>query len=127
MRAMVPRSIRRQERSSTARYDKVCAGCPRWIECDNCTVNDSNFDPTCSDALEHTSANEPGVTLKTLSVSRGYWRATTESTTILACYNTLACKGGQTGAEAFCDSGYMGPCECDPTERYTVSSYARQP
>ncbi|CAN0563986.1 unnamed protein product, partial [Laminaria digitata] len=55
------------------------------------------------------TANKAGITLETLTVDAGYWRSTTESTTILACYNTAACLGGKTGAETFCDGGYMGP------------------
>ena len=100
-----------QEDSSTARYDSVCAGCPPWIECDNCTVVGNNLAPTCSKALEHTSANERGNTLESLSIDSGYWRATVKSSTILACYNKDACLGGQTGADTVCDDGYMGPCE----------------
>ncbi|CAN0499411.1 unnamed protein product, partial [Scytosiphon promiscuus] len=57
------------------------------------------------------TANEPGNTLETLSIDKGYWRATSSSDTILACYNTDACAGGQTETEAFCNAGYSGACE----------------
>ncbi|CAN0406749.1 unnamed protein product, partial [Laminaria digitata] len=46
-----------------------------------------------------------------LSVDSGYWRATKESSTILACFNSDSCLGGQTAGDTFCDDGYMGPCE----------------
>lgn len=114
------RALRRQEGSNTARYDTVCVGCPTWVECDNCTVRDSNLDPTCTNALQHTSANEAGSTLESLRVESGYWRATARSSIILACYNNAACLGGQTGTETFCDDGYTGPCEWAPSERNIV-------
>ncbi|CAM9812920.1 unnamed protein product, partial [Ectocarpus sp. 6 AP-2014] len=44
-----------------------------------------------------------------LNIDGGYWRTTTESDNILACYNADACNGGQTGADSFCASGYTGP------------------
>lgn len=103
--------FRFQEDPSTARYYTVCDGCPPWDECDNCSVSDSNSDPQCSTALEHTTSDEPGSKLSTLSVDNGYWRATADSATILPCYNTAACLGGQTGVQTFCDDGYMGPCK----------------
>lgn len=62
-------------------------------------------------ALEHTTSREPGSRLNTLSVDKGYWRATADSDNILPCYNTAACRGGQTGEETFCDDGYMGACK----------------
>ena len=62
--------------------------------------------------MEHTSADHTdGVTMETLVISRGYWRATSTSDAILACYNADACSGGVTGAESFCALGYTGPCE----------------
>lgn len=70
-----------------------------------------NVVPTCEAPLEHSEAKQPDVTLETLSVAEGYWRATNDSVNILACYNVDACVGGQTGAEEFCAQGYTGPCE----------------
>ncbi|CAN0398759.1 unnamed protein product, partial [Ectocarpus sp. 13 AM-2016] len=46
--------------------------------------------------------------LETLHIDEGYWRATTKSDNILACYNEDACSGGQTGVDSFCASGYTG-------------------
>ena len=69
--------------------------------------------PTCSAALDHTSAGESGVSLEELEIDKGYWRATNTSKSVLECYNTEACKGGKSGAPGYCDTGYavMGPCE----------------
>eukprot|EP00903_Cladosiphon_okamuranus_P021671 g19924.t1 len=64
---------------------------------------------TCEAPLEHTSADADGVTLETLSIDGGYWRATNQSDIILACYNTSTCSGGVTGADNYCASGYTGP------------------
>ena len=71
----------------------------------------SDVTPTCRSSLEHTTAGEPGLTLETLNISAGYWRATAESEDILACHNPDACRGGLTGADNFCASGYKGPCK----------------
>ncbi|CAM9498222.1 unnamed protein product [Ectocarpus sp. 8 AP-2014] len=63
--------------------------------------------PVCKVRLEHTTAEGPGTTLETLTISSGYWRATNKSEIILACYNADACSGGETGAD--CSPGYKGP------------------
>ena len=98
-----------QDALETERYNRVCGGCRP--ECRNCIVGHGNLDATCSIALEHTTATGPVSTLETLSVDKGYWRATNTSSDILACFNKAACLGGQTGSATFCDDGYMGPCE----------------
>ncbi|CAN0186742.1 unnamed protein product, partial [Hapterophycus canaliculatus] len=49
-------------------------------------------------------------TLETLSIDKGFWRATPSSRDILPCHNPDACLGGQTGAADFCAAGYEGPC-----------------
>ena len=98
----------------TTRFEAVCFDCPGWDECSDCSIGRGDITPTCEAPLEHTSADEPGVTLETLNVSRGYWRVTNTSDNILACYNADACVGGATGADNYCALGYAGPCE----ERY---------
>lgn len=95
----------------TARYDTVCHGCPAFDECDSCTVKNVKIQPTCSVTLEHTDAEEEGTSLETLSVAKGYWRATNTSYNILSCYNPDACIGGRTGGNSYCDDGYRGACE----------------
>ncbi|CAM9614990.1 unnamed protein product [Ectocarpus sp. 12 AP-2014] len=105
------------EEGSYARFEEVCLDCPDWTECVGCSVTSENVTSACETPLEHTSASEPGLTLETLKIDEGYWRATTKSDTILACYNPDACTGGQTGAASYCASGYTGPycavCETD--------------
>lgn len=89
----------------------MCFDCPSWDECSGCSITRGDVTHTCAAPLEHTTSEEQGVTLETLKIDEGYWRATTESDIILACYNTDACRGGETGAEDFCASGYNGPCD----------------
>lgn len=93
------------------RFETACLDCLAWEKCFGCTIVDGDITPACEAPFEHTTANEPGLSLETLNVSRGYWRATDNSTNILACYNPDACNGGLTGADNYCASGYKGPCE----------------
>ncbi|CAM9273146.1 unnamed protein product [Ectocarpus sp. 4 AP-2014] len=106
-----------EEEDPVARYDAVCFDCPSWDECSNCSITRGAIVPTCTTPLEHTTSEEPGVTIETLTIDQGFWRATPESDTILACYNADACRGGKTEAEDYCASGYTGPycavCETD--------------
>lgn len=104
-----PPSCRSQE--GLTRYEMACDGCPSLESCPNCTIASASLEPTCSMALTHTTADEPGTELGTLHVIAGYWRANILSTNILACYNEDACRGGLTGETQYCDDGYTGPCE----------------
>ena len=91
------------------RFLAVCSGC---VECPSCTVDKHGNVSTCSDVIEHsTSPGGSNVTLMTLLIDRGYWRATNKSTTVFECYNEDACKGGLTGSVDYCSEGYTGPCE----------------
>lgn len=94
-----------------ARFETICVDCCGWDECVGCTITRSSITPSCESPLDHTSAEVPGVTLETLTIDTGYWRATNKSKTILACYNADACVGGQTDSDDFCATGYKGPCE----------------
>ncbi|CAM9692446.1 unnamed protein product, partial [Ectocarpus sp. 12 AP-2014] len=83
-----------KEEGSTSRYETVCFDCPDWDECLGCMIEEGEVTPTCEAPLEHTNAEEPGLTLETLNIDGGYWRTTTDSDDILACYNPDACRGG---------------------------------
>lgn len=100
-----------QQEETNVRFETVCFDCPAWEECSGCTIESSDVTPTCEVPLEHTSADKDGLSLETLKIDEGYWRATTESVIILGCYNADACRGGETGADSFCASGYQGLCE----------------
>lgn len=68
-----------KQEKGAARYEAVCVDCPDWDEFSGCTIKGGDLTPTCEVSLEHTTAEEPGLTLETLNIDRGYWRATTES------------------------------------------------
>lgn len=67
--------------------------------------------PVCSTELDHSTSRGGNVTLEQLQFDPGYWRATSVSEVVLACYNEDACLGGITGADGYCRGGYEGPCE----------------
>ena len=95
----------------TARYETVCDGCPSWGDCHSCDVSEPELEPVCDFALDHSTSDEPGNTLNTLSANEGYWRAIPDTDNILPCYNVAACGGGRTGTETFCGDGYTGACK----------------
>ena len=74
-------------------------------------MTNGDVKPVCELPLEHTTAEGPGVTVETLTIARGFWRATKQSENILACYNPEACIEGETGSDGYCSPGYTGPCE----------------
>lgn len=83
--------------------------------------NDSSFDcDKCLDGslygdLDGVDCSEPGSTLRTLNIRRGYWRESIESYAIRECLFSGACRGGSTASSAddYCYGGYEGPCEYD--------------
>lgn len=90
-------------------YGTVCHGCP---ECHSCEVEDVGG-MACTAQFEHSQSDGIAVTLETLEIQQGYWRATNTSRSngILPCYNKEACEGGVTGSAGYCAKGYTGPCE----------------
>ena len=87
----------------------MCQGCD--VDCQGCTVEDDTLTPVCEELPDHAQSRGGKATLETLEIDHGYWRATTESKNILACYNEKACLGGMTGNRDYCAQGYKGPCE----------------
>lgn len=90
-------------------YAAVCDGCP--TACDECSFAEPLLAPTCSAVLDHSTSSGGTVTVETLSIEPGYWRASPSSPSILACFHADACVGGVTGATGYCLEGYEGPCE----------------
>ena len=79
--------------------------------CASC--GDFDFPPRCE---------SPGVTLETLDLTPGTWRATFNSTVIRPCVRSSGCVGGPGNAtssdsDSYCGTGYTGPlcsaCELD--------------
>ena len=92
-----------------SRYAVVCEGC--GVDCQECILKNDTLRPVCEELPDHAQSRDGKATLKTLEVDPGYWRATSESRNILACYNEKACRGGVTGNQAYCLEGYEGPCK----------------
>lgn len=70
------------------------------------------MDIRVSEGLE---CREKGVTLFSLPLAKGYWRANTNTTIIHECLHENACAGGGivSSANDYCNPGYEGPCECN--------------
>lgn len=77
--------------------------------CKGCAIQEK--EPICLEKLDHSSAAGGNATIESLSIDRGYWRATNTSVNILACYNVKACLGGVTEGKDYCSNGYKGPCQ----------------
>lgn len=91
-------------------FEAVCSGCED-IDCEGCLFEEATVVPVCSTELDHSTSRGGNVTLELLEFDPGYWRATSTSEVVLACYNEDACLGGITGADGYCDQGYEGPCK----------------
>lgn len=90
-------------------YEAVCNGCE--ISCQNCLFDEPPLVPRCENTMEHSLSPGGTTTVDMITINRGYWRATTSSRQVLACYNTDACLGGVTATSGYCLGGYEGPCE----------------
>lgn len=90
-------------------YEVVCDGCPAAD--DGITMGVENLVPTCTETLENTRSDGANTSIEDIRIDPGYWRATTTTKTILACYNADACLGGITGEAGYCREGYYGPCK----------------
>lgn len=93
------------------RYEAVCNGCPAPDAYDGITMGVENLVPTCTETLENTRSDGANTSIEDIRIDPGYWRATTTTKTILACYNADACLGGITGEAGYCRKGYYGPCK----------------
>lgn len=88
-------------------FDVICSGCD--ASCTGCSVPGDA--PGCAAEIERSNSTGGDVTLATLLIDPGCWRASNTSMEVLTCYNENACRGGLTGAPDYCRSGYEGPCE----------------
>lgn len=85
--------------------------------CSDCPLDGKGVQQ-CIPALEHTEsigvdASRVPITLETLEIDPGFWRAVPDTATILPCWNEDACRGGVTGDANYCGDGYTGPCELE--------------
>ena len=56
------------------------------------------------------TTGDPGMTIETLSLTSGFYRASYQSREVLKCHRKEACMGGS-DASRYCAKGYAGPCE----------------
>ena len=66
----------------------------------------------CKWCLEEMECNDPGVTIRTVSLKPGYWRADEESDDIRPCrFHDVSCPGVNqtTGPNPYCAPNYRGP------------------
>lgn len=87
----------------------ACNGCR--ASCQGCSVEESVGVPICTQVMQHSTSFGGGTTLETVSINPGFWRATSTSKEIFACYRDEACLGGVTGSPDYCANSYEGPCE----------------
>ncbi|CAM9207691.1 unnamed protein product [Laminaria digitata] len=106
-------------------YQAACNGCQ--TTCDGCSFEEPPLVPISRDVMAHASSAGGTDTLRVLSIEPGYWRATSSSTQVNACYHADACLGGVTGTAGYCLEGYEGPycsiCSngCTPALSFTCS------
>lgn len=79
--------------------------------CDGCLFDDPPYAPECKDVIDHASSPGGIISLGMVAIESGYWRATSDSTNVFACYVAEACLGGVTGSSGYCLEGNEGPCE----------------
>lgn len=102
-----------QSSSTVNLFETLCSGCDVQ-QCEDCrfaTGEDQPTLPQCLPVMENARSTGGTVTLEMVSIEPGYWRATTTSDNVLACYNEAACLGGVTESPGYCLQGYEGPCE----------------
>ncbi|CAN0193529.1 unnamed protein product, partial [Ascophyllum nodosum] len=97
------------EGSDTCRWGVVCSRCtdqckaPEGIDMDETTV------PVCVVVPEGVrTTGDPGMTIETLSLTSGFYRASYQSREVLKCHRKEACMGGS-DASRYCAKGYAGP------------------
>lgn len=93
----------------------ACNGCD--TECPGCVFDGGA--PRCIDQIDHSYSSGGSVTLETLKIDPGHWRATNKSEKVLPCFNAAACLGGITGVSGYCKTGYDGPCKLFTDNRVT--------
>ena len=67
--------------------------------------------PVCAVVPEGVSITGiSGMTLETLDLMSGFFRASSKSREVLECHREEACMGGS-NVSGYCAEGYTGPCE----------------
>lgn len=74
------------------------------VPCEQCATVDGEEGVDC---------NNPGVTLASLPIRKGYWRSSRKSLKVQQCLHSEACVGATeiASSDDYCANGYKGPCE----------------
>ena len=74
--------------------------------------------PSCTqcaaiEGAEGVDCTDPGATLTSLPIRKGFWRSSDESLVVHECLHHDACAGASTitTSDDYCERGYRGPCE----------------
>lgn len=75
------------------------------VKCRSCT--------SLSGDVEGVDCDDPGATLASLPLKKGFWRENSESEVVHSCINYEACAGATKvmASDDYCADGYIGPCE----------------
>lgn len=87
----------------------ICQDCDTL--CNGCNIENNTPVLRCTTMIDHAKSGTVTTTIEGVIVEPGYWRASSQSRNVLACFNANACLGGLTGDPDFCLIGYKGPCE----------------
>eukprot|EP00904_Undaria_pinnatifida_P003224 jgi/Undpi1/12902/HiC_scaffold_7.g02568.m1 len=101
-------------------FDVACDGC--GAPCQECTFEEPPLGvPICIETMDHTTSSGGATTIRTVSIDPGFWRATSTTRDVFACYRDEACLGGVTATHAYCRNGYEGPYCSICSEGYGAS------
>ena len=106
-------------------FEVACKGCR--VLCDGCHFDEALAVPICTQVMEHATSSGGATTLPTVSIDRGFWRATSTNRDVRPCYRADACLGGVTASSGYCRNGYEGQCEpSNQTTRHTICASSLQ-
>ena len=97
---------------NVSRFQTVCRGCttvPNQI-LDGVWVTNEHETPTCTELPKGTVSLSSGTTVVSLTLQKGYFRTSNETSVIFECYRSEACEGGDDPGK-YCANGYEGACE----------------
>ena len=97
---------------NVSRFETVCRGCstvPNQIP-EGVWVTNEHETPTCTELPKGIVRVSSGTTVASLTLEEGYFRTSNDSSVILECYRSEACKGGDDPGK-YCANGYEGACE----------------
>jgi predicted outer membrane repeat protein len=101
----------------------IDSGGERGAECCvNGQYTDGQHCITCSNDF---NCEALGTTTATLPLKPGYWRVDLQTQSVLECWESSACSGGNaiSSVQEYCADGYTGPCKYCSFARCTLTAY----